>query len=71
MDSMPETAENVAVEFKIEREAQDLMAMNSQLRAVAAQKAGHFAREIVPVVIPQKRATRSLLIQMNTPVQQA
>ena len=71
VDSMPETAENVAVEFKIEREAQDLMAMNSQLRAVAAQKAGHFAREIVPVVIPQKRATRSLLIQMNTPVQQA
>jgi 3-oxoadipyl-CoA thiolase len=55
VDSMPETAENVAVEFKIEREAQDLMAMNSQLRAVAAQKAGHFAREIVPVVIPQKK----------------
>jgi len=61
VDSMPETAENVAVEFKIEREAQDLMAMNSQLRAVAAQKAGHFAREIVPVVIPQKKGDPALL----------
>ncbi|EKD97387.1 MAG: hypothetical protein ACD_23C00951G0002 [uncultured bacterium] len=55
VDSMPETAENVAVDYKIEREAQDRMAMNSQLRAVAAQKAGHFAREITPVTIPQKK----------------
>jgi len=55
VDSMPETAENVAVEFKIEREAQDLMALNSQLRAVAAQQAGHLAREITPVLIPQKK----------------
>ena len=55
VDSMPETAENVAVDYKIEREAQDLMAMNSQLRAVAAQKAGHLAREIVPVLIHQKK----------------
>lgn len=55
VDSMPETAENVAVDYKIEREAQDRMAMNSQLRAVAAQKAGHLAREITPVTIPQKK----------------
>jgi 3-oxoadipyl-CoA thiolase len=55
VDSMPETAENVAMEHKIEREAQDLMAMNSQLRAVAAQQAGHLAREITPVHIPQKK----------------
>ncbi len=55
VDSMPETAENVAMEYKIEREAQDLMAMNSQLRAVAAQQAGHLAREITPVHIPQKK----------------
>ena len=55
VDSMPETAENVATEFKIEREAQDRMALNSQLRAVAAQKAGHLAREITPVTIPQKK----------------
>ena len=55
VDAMPETAENVAVDFKIEREAQDRMAMNSQLRAVAAQQAGHLAREIVGVSIPQKK----------------
>lgn len=55
VDSMPETAENVAVDFKIEREAQDLMAMNSQRRAVAAQQASHLAREIVGVSIPQKK----------------
>src|SRR6059058_1187205 len=55
VDSMPETAENVAVEFKIEREAQDRMALASQLKAVAAQKSGFFANEIVPVTIPQKK----------------
>jgi len=55
VDSMPETAENVAVEFGIEREAQDRMAFNSQLCAVDAQKAGHLAREICPVTIPQKK----------------
>lgn len=55
VDSMSETAENVAIDYKIEREAQDRMAMNSQLRALAAQKAGHLAREITPVTIPQKR----------------
>jgi 3-oxoadipyl-CoA thiolase len=55
VDSMPETAENVATEFKIEREAQDRMALASQLNAVAAQKAGHLAREITPVSIAQKK----------------
>jgi acetyl-CoA acyltransferase len=55
VDSMPETAENVATDHKIEREAQDRMAMSSQLKAVAAQQAGHLAREIVPVSIPQKK----------------
>jgi acetyl-CoA acetyltransferase family protein len=55
VDAMPETAENVATDYKIEREAQDLMAMNSQLRAVAAIHAGHLAREICPVTIPQKK----------------
>src|SRR5436305_8506732 len=42
VDSMPETAENVATDHKIEREAQDRMALASQLKAVAAQKAGFF-----------------------------
>ncbi len=55
VDSMPETAENVATDYKIEREAQDRMALRSQLPAVKAQQAGHFAAEITPVIIPQKK----------------
>ena len=55
VDSMPETAENVATDYKIEREAQDKMAMASQMKAVAAQKAGHLARETTPVSIAQKK----------------
>ncbi|MBX3619734.1 MAG: 3-oxoadipyl-CoA thiolase [Rhizobacter sp.] len=55
VDSMPETAENVATDFKIERDAQDRMALASQLKAVAAQKSGFFDAEIVPVTIPQKK----------------
>jgi 3-oxoadipyl-CoA thiolase len=55
VDSMPETAENVAADFKIEREAQDRMALASQQKAVAAQKAGFFDGEIVPVTIAQKK----------------
>jgi len=55
VDSMPETAENVATEFKIERVAQDRMALASQQKAVAAQKAGFFESEIVPVTIAQKK----------------
>src|SRR5207253_3761907 len=55
VDAMPETAENVAVDYKIEREAQDRMALASQLKAVAAQKRGFFDAEITPVTIPQKK----------------
>jgi acetyl-CoA C-acetyltransferase len=55
VDSMPETAENVAADFRIEREAQDRMALASQLKAVAAQKRGFFDAEIVPVTIAQKK----------------
>ena len=55
VDAMPETAENVATDFKIEREAQDRMALASQMKAVAAQKAGHFDSEITPVTIAQKK----------------
>jgi len=55
VDSMPETAENVATDYKIEREAQDRMALASQQRAVAAQKSGFFDGEIVPVTVPQKK----------------
>ena len=55
VDSMPETAENVASDHKIEREAQDRMALASQMKAVAAQKRGFFDAEIVPVTIAQKK----------------
>ena len=55
VDSMPETAENVATDYKIEREAQDRMALASQQRAVASQKSGFFDAEIVPVSVPQKK----------------
>ena len=55
VDSMPQTAENVAVEFGIEREAQDRMALASQMRAVAAQQSGHLALEITPVSVAQKK----------------
>ncbi|HEY1129890.1 MAG TPA: 3-oxoadipyl-CoA thiolase [Roseateles sp.] len=55
VDSMPETAENVAGDFGIEREAQDRMALASQLKAIAAQQRGFFEREIVPVDVPQKK----------------
>jgi len=55
VDSMPETAENVATDYKISREAQDRMALASQQRAVASQKSGFFDAEITPVTVPQKK----------------
>jgi len=55
VDAMPETAENVATDFRISREDQDLMALASQRKAVAAQQAGVFDSEITPVTVPQKK----------------
>tara|TARA_R110002096_G_scaffold13392_7_gene47577 strand:+ start:47 stop:1255 length:1209 start_codon:yes stop_codon:yes gene_type:complete len=55
IDSMPETGENVAEEFQVSRADQDAMAYRSQMNAVAAIKSGRFAKEIVPVTIPQRR----------------
>ena len=55
VDSMPETAENVATDFRIERAAQDRMALASQMKAVAAQQRGFFDAEIVPVTLAQKK----------------
>ncbi len=55
VDAMPETAENVAADYKISREDQDMMALASQIKALAAQKAGYFDAEITPVIIPQKK----------------
>jgi acetyl-CoA C-acetyltransferase len=54
-DSMPETAEHVAREFGIARDAQDRMALASQMKAVAAQQRGYFDTEITPVRIAQKK----------------
>ncbi len=67
VDSMPETAENVADDYKIEREAQDRMALASQLKAVAAQQAGHLAREITAVTIPQKKGDAIVVDQDEHP----
>ncbi len=55
IDSMPETAEHVAADFGISRADQDAMALRSQQRAIAAQRGGVFASEIVPVAIPQRK----------------
>ncbi|WP_066483114.1 MULTISPECIES: 3-oxoadipyl-CoA thiolase [unclassified Sphingomonas] len=55
IDSMPETAENVAAEFGVSREDQDRFAVESQRRAAAAQASGRLAAEIVPVTIPQRK----------------
>jgi acetyl-CoA C-acetyltransferase/acetyl-CoA acyltransferase len=54
-DSMPETAENVAADYDIGREAQDAFALRSQERALAAIASGRLAREIAPVTIPQRK----------------
>jgi 3-oxoadipyl-CoA thiolase len=67
VDSMPETAENVATDFGIERAAQDRMALASQLNAVAAQQAGHFAREITAVSIAQKKGDALIVDQDEHP----
>ena len=64
---MPETAENVATEFKIEREAQDRMALASQMKAVAAQKSGYFDAEMTPVTIPQKKGDAIVVSQDEHP----
>ena len=55
IDTMPETAENVALEFGISRADQDALALRSQQRWAAAHAAGVFEREIVPVAVPQKK----------------
>ncbi|MFQ3332091.1 MAG: acetyl-CoA acyltransferase [Oceanospirillaceae bacterium] len=55
VDSMPETAENVAEQFHIDRASQDAFAFSSQTRAAKAQADGIFAEEIVPVRIPQRK----------------
>ena len=81
VDSMPETAENVAAEFGISRADQDAFALRSQERTLAAQAAGRLALEITPVTIPSRKGdpvvvsvdehprqtSLSALAKLNTP----
>lgn len=67
VDSMPETAENLADEFSINRADQDLMALDSQNKAAAAQVNGRLAKEIIPVIIPQKRGDSIVVTQDEHP----
>jgi acetyl-CoA acyltransferase len=67
VDSMPETAENVADDYKVNRADQDLMAMRSQNKAAAAQASGRLAKEITPVTIPQKKGDPIIIHQDEHP----
>ena len=67
VDSMPETAENVAVDFKIERQAQDRMALASQQKAAAAIAAGYLAQEIMSVTIRQKKGDAIVISEDEHP----
>jgi acetyl-CoA acyltransferase len=67
IDSMPETAENVAAEHRISREDQDAFALRSQLRAGRAMASGRFAEEIVPVTIPRRKGEPIIVAQDEHP----
>ncbi|HEY4969833.1 MAG TPA: 3-oxoadipyl-CoA thiolase [Steroidobacteraceae bacterium] len=65
VDSMPETGEYVAADFKVSREAQDAFAFRSQQRAARAQAAGVFAAEIVPVAVPQAKGAPDQIVERD------
>lgn len=67
IDSMPETAENVAAQFNISRDDQDAFALRSQQRTATAQAAGVFAQEIVPVILNGKKGTEIRFTQDEHP----
>lgn len=67
VDSMPETAENVADDFAISREDQDAFALRSQLRTAAAQEAGRFADELIAVSVPQRKGEALLFSRDEHP----
>jgi 3-oxoadipyl-CoA thiolase len=67
VDAMPETAENVAADYRISRQDQDKMALASQRKAIAAQKSGFFDAEITPVIIPQKKGDPVVVSQDEHP----
>ncbi len=67
VDSMPETAENVATDYHVSRADQDLFAAASQAKAAAAQQNGILAQEMTPVVIPQKKGEIITVLQDEHP----
>ncbi|MGA1167342.1 MAG: 3-oxoadipyl-CoA thiolase, partial [Burkholderiaceae bacterium] len=67
IDSMPETAENVAEQFGVSRADQDAMALASQTKALAAQRNGRLAQEIVAVEVPQKKGEAIQVTQDEHP----
>ncbi|KZE27353.1 3-oxoadipyl-CoA thiolase [Crenobacter luteus] len=67
VDSMPETAENVATDFNVSRADQDAFALRSQQRTAAAQEAGIFNDELIPVTIPQKKGDPILFTRDEHP----
>ena len=67
VDSMPETAENVAEDFDISREDQDAFAHRSQVKAGAAMESGRLAQEITPVAIPQRKGEAKIVDQDEHP----
>jgi acetyl-CoA acyltransferase len=67
VDSMPETGENVAEEFRVSRADQDAFAVRSQQRADKAQRSGRLAKEITPVPIPQRRGEPVVVSQDEHP----
>jgi acetyl-CoA acyltransferase len=66
-DSMPETGQNVAAEYKVSRVDQDAFALRSQQRAGRSQRNGRFAKEIVPVPVPQKKGDPLLVSKDEHP----
>jgi acetyl-CoA acyltransferase len=67
VDSMPETAENVAADFKISRDDQDRFALASQEKTVKAQQSGFFDTELTPVSVPQKKGDPVLVTKDEHP----
>jgi 3-oxoadipyl-CoA thiolase len=67
VDSMPETAENVAADFRIERDAQDRMALRSQTLALKAQQSGFFDAEIVPVTLAGRKGDTTVVAKDEHP----
>jgi 3-oxoadipyl-CoA thiolase len=65
VDSMPETAENVAADFNVSREDQDAFAFRSQQRAARAQEAGVFAEQIMPVTVPQTKGAPAQVVERD------